>query len=52
MTQEELFAKALMVEKPWFIDRIKLDLPQGQLDIYIDFERSFLTSIKNDASSG
>jgi transposase len=39
MTQEELFAKALMIEKPWFIDRINLDLPQSQLDIYIDFER-------------
>jgi len=39
MTQEELFAKALLVERPWFINRIKLDLPQSQLDIYIDFER-------------
>ena len=39
MTQEELFAKALMVEKPWFIERINLDLDESQLDIYIDFER-------------
>ena len=39
MTKEELFAKALLVERPWFIERINLDLPQSQLDIYIDFER-------------
>lgn len=39
MTPEQLFAKALMVEKPWFIERIDLDLPKSQLDIYIDFER-------------
>jgi transposase len=39
MTQEELFAKALLVDTPWFIKEIKFDLPKGQLDIFIDFER-------------
>lgn len=39
MTQEELFAKALLIEQPWFIQEIKFDLCQGQLDIFIDFER-------------
>ena len=47
MTPEQLFAKALMVEKPWFIDRINFDLPKSQLDIYIDFERGSTFSYKD-----
>lgn len=39
MTQEELFSLALQIQAPWFIKEMKFDLPQGQLDIYIDFER-------------
>jgi transposase len=39
MTQKELFAAALMIEKPWFIQEIKLDQENGKLEIWIDFER-------------
>jgi len=39
MTQKELFAAALMIEKPWFIQEIKLDQQSGKLEIWIDFER-------------
>lgn len=42
MTQEELFSKALLIEKPWFINEIKLDTELGQIDIYINFERGSL----------
>ena len=28
LTQENLFAKALMVEKPWFVDKVQFD-PEG-----------------------
>lgn len=39
MTQKELFSAALMIEKPWFIQEIKLDQENGKLEIWIDFER-------------
>lgn len=39
MTQKELFAAALMIEKPWFVQEIKLDQQEGKLEIWIDFER-------------
>jgi len=39
LTQKDLFAKALMVEKPWFIHEIKFDQTAGKLEIWIDFER-------------
>jgi transposase len=39
MTQKDLFSRALMIEKPWYIDEIQFDCEQGQLDIWIDFER-------------
>ncbi len=38
-TQKDLFAKALMVEKPWFVHDVKFDLATGKLEIWIDFER-------------
>jgi transposase len=49
MTQEELFSLALQVESPWFIKEMKFDLPQGQLDIYIDFERGSLFDYQDEA---
>ena len=33
LTQEELFAKALMLEKPWFVDKIQFDQVAGKLKI-------------------
>jgi len=39
MTQEQLFAAALMVSPPWFISDINFDPTKGRLDISIDFER-------------
>jgi len=38
-TQNDLFAKALLIEKPWFIEEIKFDQNAGKLEIWIDFER-------------
>jgi len=39
LTQKDLFAKALMVDKPWFVHEIKFDQNTGKLEIWIDFER-------------
>lgn len=39
MTQKELFAKALMVDAPWHVQKIQFDQALGILDIWIDFER-------------
>jgi len=39
LTQKDLFAKALMVEKLWFVDKISFDQTGGKLEIWIDFER-------------
>ncbi len=35
---KDLFAKALGIEDPWFIDRIGFDPVGGKLDIWIDFK--------------
>jgi transposase len=51
MTPEELFGKALSVEKPWFIKELKFDLDKGQLDIYIDFERGSTFSYQDKGSN-
>jgi transposase len=47
MTPEELFAKALLIEKPWSLKEIKFDLSQGQLDLYIDFEKGSVFSYQD-----
>ncbi len=39
LTQKDLFAKALLVEKPWFVHEINFDQAAGKLEIWIDFER-------------
>lgn len=39
LTQKDLFARALLVEKPWFIERIEFDQEGGKLEIWIDFAR-------------
>ena len=39
LTQKDLFAKALLVEEPWFVDKIQFDQNAGKLEIWIDFER-------------
>jgi len=54
MTQKDLFAKALMIEKPWFVHEVQFDLEQGKLDIWIDFERgsSFYYQDKENGIEG
>jgi len=37
ITQKELFARALMVEKPWIIEDIRLTPEEGKLDVWINF---------------
>ena len=32
LTQENLFAKALLAEKPWFVDKVQFDQVAGKLD--------------------
>lgn len=39
LTQKDLFAKALMVERPWYVHEIQFDQQTGKLEIWIDFER-------------
>ncbi len=39
LTQKDLFAKALLVEKPWFVHDKNFDQNAGKLEIWIDFER-------------
>ena len=38
-TTKELFSKALMIELPWFIEKMEFDQTQGKLDVWIDFAR-------------
>ena len=49
MTQKDLFAKALMVEQPWFVNQIKFDQQAGTLEIWIDFERGSTFYYKDEA---
>lgn len=39
MKPEELFAQALFIRSPWFVQEIDLDIKKGELNILIDFER-------------
>lgn len=45
MNSTQIFEMALGLEKPWFITKIDMVKPesggQGQLDIYLDFEKGF-----------
>jgi len=50
-SQKDLFAKALMVEKPWYIHEIQFDQDAGKLEIWIDFERGS-TFYYEDKESG
>lgn len=50
-SKEDLFAKALMVEKPWFVDKVQFDQEGGKLEIWIDFERD-QTFYYEDKESG
>jgi len=33
MTQEELFAMAIGIQKPWYVESINLDIDSGELNI-------------------
>ena len=37
-TTKDLFSKALMIDLPWFIEKMEFNQPEGKLDIWIDFE--------------
>jgi len=39
INQKDLFAKALMIKKPWFVHEIIFDQNTCNLEIWIDFER-------------
>lgn len=39
LTQNYLYAKALLVEKPWFVKEINFDTKDGKLEIWIGFDR-------------
>jgi transposase len=51
LTQKDLFAKALLVENPWYIHEIQFDQQAGKLEIWIDFERGS-TFYYDDKESG
>lgn len=44
MTQEELFAMAIGVEAPWFIDKINFDIDKRELHIHLNFAKGSLFS--------
>jgi transposase len=37
-TTKDLFSKALMIDLPWFIEKMQFNQPEGKFDIWIDFE--------------
>ena len=39
MTQEALFAMAIGIQKPWYIESINLDIAKGDLNIKVNFAR-------------
>jgi transposase len=48
LTEAGLFAKALQVESPWFINEIRFDEEAGKLEIFVDFERGSTFYYKDD----
>ncbi len=45
MNSNQIFEMALGLEQPWYVSKIEMIKPteglQGQIDIYLDFERGF-----------
>jgi len=39
MTQEELFAMAIGIQKPWYVESVNLDILSGELNIKVNFPR-------------
>lgn len=39
MTQEELFAMAIGIQKPWYVERVNLNIQSGELNIKVNFPR-------------
>jgi len=44
ITRKELFAKALMIEKPWFIEDIEFEPEESKLEIWINYEQGCIFS--------
>ena len=42
MTQEELFASAIGIQSPWYVESINFDLSKGELNIKVNFMRGSL----------
>jgi len=53
MRQEDIFAAAIGVQKPWKITSVNLEIQKGELNIEIDFPRvrSSNTLMKKQAKS-
>jgi len=49
ITQKELFAKALMIEKPWFIEDIEFEPEESKLEIWINYEPGSSFYYKDEA---
>jgi len=48
MTQEELFALAIGIQKPWYVESINLDIQSGKLNIEVNFPRGSLFKYINE----
>jgi len=48
MTEEELFALAIGIQKPWYVESINLDIQSGKLNIEVNFPRGSLFKYINE----
>jgi len=48
MTQEELFAMAIGIQKPWYVESINLDIDNGELIIKVNFEKGSLFEYRDE----
>jgi transposase len=44
---KDLFANTLMIDLPWYIDRMEFSPEKGKLDIWIDFVRGSLFNFED-----
>ena len=47
MIQKEIFALALNITAPWFIESVDFDLSSGRLSIFVDFKKGSVFSVSN-----
>jgi len=48
MTQEELFAMAIGIQKPWYVESVNLDIERSELNIKVNFTKGSIFEYRDE----